>query len=111
MILIKDVFKKYNKDEKLKDYLDEFIRLVDRSYEVSFSNFTAWIANKSSVFVSMLDVIKRCDEKLAELNVISAGQVILSVQTDLNEFAMSLGTIVVDWNSLDLNGAVVRKNI
>lgn len=107
--LIKDVFKKYNKDGKLNDYLDEFTRLVDNSYEVSFTNFSSWIASKSNIFVSMLDVVKRCDEYLSETGTTSGGQVATQVQTDLNEFAMSLGTIVVDHDSLELGGAVVKQ--
>jgi len=107
--LIKDVFKKYNKDDKLKNYLEEYTSLVDASYNVSFSNFSAWISHKSNVFVKLLDVVKRCDGELAGRGVCAIGQVVGGVQVDLNEFAMSLGTIVVDYNTLSLNGAVVKK--
>lgn len=107
--LIKDVFKKYNKNGTLNTYLEEFSKLVDKSYDVAFSGFLPWIANKSNAFVSMMDLVKRCDEKLNELEVVTAGQVLDTLQVDLNEYIMSLGSIVVDHTNLDLGNLQIKK--
>jgi len=107
--LVRDMFKKYNKDGKVNEYLEEFTGLVNGAYEVSFSNFNAWNLYKSNVFVKMLDLVKRCGEFLTNTADIPAGQVIDSVQGDLNGFVMSLGSLIVDHDCLDLNGAVVKK--
>lgn len=107
--ITRDMFKRYNKDGKVNDYLEEFTSLVNQAYEVSFSNFNAWNLYKSNIFVKMLDMVKRCGEYLTANAEIPAGQVIDGVQGDLNEFVMSLGSIIVDHECLDLNGAVVKK--
>lgn len=107
--LIKDMFKKYNKTNDLDELLDEFSALVDNAYDVGFDTFESFIQYKSNVFMQMLDIVRRSDEHLAHEGEIAISQVSVSLQTDLNEFVMSLGGIIVDWDKLDLGNAVVKK--
>ena len=107
--LIKEVFKKHNDSGVVDSFLDEFTGYVENLYDVSFSNFNAWIANKSDVFMSILSVVSRFDEQLAEKGIITKGEIVDSLQADFNEFVMSLGAIIVDWDTLDLNGATVKQ--
>ena len=106
--LVGDVFKKYSSNEKLKDLLTEFTVAVDKSTDINFSDFDKWNTYKSGVFMSILDIVKRCDEILTDSKVISQGDVVESVQMELNGFAMSLGGVIVDWTSLDLGSVTVK---
>lgn len=108
--LIKDVFKKHNDVADIDKFLDEFTGYMEGLYDVSFTSFNAWIVNKTSVFMSILNVVSKLDEHLTSKGVISKGELSNSLQTDFNEFVMSLGSIIVDWETLDLNGATIKQD-
>lgn len=106
--LVGDVFKKHLSHNVLEDLMTEFTEAVDKSTDIAFSSFEEWNAYKSQIFMSILDIVKRVDEVLTNNNFITRGDVVESVQMELNGFAMSLGGIIVDWTSLDLGSVTVK---
>ena len=112
--LTRETIRKYHKEIDLSDISDEFAECIDESYNVSFSNMSDWLKNKSNKFTKMLELIVRLDEFLVSHEKIEKNQVVADIQQKLNFFVVKLTNVriedeFIDFTEIDIEEEYIKK--
>lgn len=106
---MRSALRKYSRDVDLKKQISDFANVIDRNYSASFASYEAWLTDKQLANNAMLELLKSVDKYLAEKEIITAGSLVDSIQNDMISFLLSLSTMRVTLEELDLTGVNISK--
>jgi len=109
--LVSDTIRHYQMTSNLSELTNEFSKLVENGRNVSFSNFTDWSFNKTNTFDRLLKLVKNLDSSLAEQEQCTAGQVSGDIQTKLMAFLISLNSVTITEDLLDIGDVKIEEFI
>lgn len=107
--ILRTAIRKYDKDNQLKPFIDDFAKIIDTSYDVSFSSVGAWQQDYALINSKMFELVKGLDSALAEKEILAEGEFGAEIQNQLIQFITKLSTLKITNEELDVTGLDLPK--
>lgn len=107
--ILRTAIRKYDKDNQLKPFIDDFAKIIDTSYDVSFSSVGAWQQDYALINSKMFELVKGLDSALAEKEMLAEGEFGAEIQNQLIQFITKLSTLKITNEELDVTGLDLPK--
>ncbi len=107
--ILRTAIRKYDKDNQLKPFIDDFAQIIDQSYDISFSSVGAWQQDFALINSKMFELVKGLDGALAEKEILAKGEFGAEIQSQLVQFLTKLSTLKITNEELDVTGLDLPK--